>query len=163
MSCVAPTAPTALDGLSRVPNLCESSLPVLPFGVPEGTPVEAAPLWVLVVELLPSKDAESEFYTLKEIAPLLGRVTPAQLSSHAQDLWPRWEGYYRLNYSQAVSLIRRYCLVGRRLHARADLEARVRQMREGRRNREQAARLQGLVEQVRANRHSLTHGTEIYQ
>lgn len=103
---------------------------MLPFGFDEAAPLATRPLWQLVVELLPVKDPETEFYSLRDIAPLLGRVTPAQLSSHAQDLWPRWEGHYRLNYAQAVSLIRRYCQVGRLLHPRPDLEQMVLNQRE---------------------------------
>jgi hypothetical protein len=82
------------------------------------------PLWQLVVEHLPEKDPETEWYNLQEIAPLVG-ITPRSLSKHCRDLWPGWEGHYRLKYSQAISLIRRVCYAGRKLPPRSHFEREI--------------------------------------
>ena len=86
-------------------------------------PIEK-PLWQLVAELLPDHDPETEWWSIKEIAPLLG-LTPRALMKHARDLWPAHEGQYRLKYSQAVSLIRRVCYAGRKLPSRASIERKL--------------------------------------
>ncbi len=70
-------------------------------------------LWERIVARLPSKASE-EWYSLREIAPLLG-IKPRSLAKHCRDLWPHWEGHYRLNHSQAVSLIRRVCYAGKKV------------------------------------------------
>lgn len=77
-------------------------------------------LWELIVAQLPEKDAATEWYSLSEIAPLLN-LTPHSLTKHCRDLWPNWEGHWRLNYSQAVALIRRVAYAGRKLPSRAEL------------------------------------------
>lgn len=82
------------------------------------------PLWQLIAALLPAKDAETEWFTVAEIAPLVGLQSPSVLK-HCRDLWPDWEGQYRLNYGQAVSLIRRVCYAGRKLPSRAFIERRI--------------------------------------
>lgn len=71
-------------------------------------------LWERIVAQLPPKDIETEWYSLTEIAPLLG-IKPRSLAKHCRDLWPKWEGHYRLNYSQAISLIRRVCYAGKKV------------------------------------------------
>jgi hypothetical protein len=43
------------------------------------------PLWQLVVALLPDRDPETEWFSIQEIAPLLG-ITPRALMKHARDL-----------------------------------------------------------------------------
>lgn len=70
-------------------------------------------LWERIVARLPTKSPE-EWYSLKEIAPLLG-LKPRSLAKHARDLWPRWEGHYRLDHARAVSLIRRVCYAGKKV------------------------------------------------
>lgn len=96
----------------------------VPFGFDPAKPICDCRDWELVVRLLPARDPESEWYCLSDIAPCLGTVTPPRLSRHAADLWPKWEGRYRLNFSQAIALIRRYCQAGHvsQRHSRADLE-----------------------------------------
>lgn len=80
--------------------------------------------WQLIAELLPLKDAETEWYSVREIAPLLG-LKPRSLMKHCRDLWPDWEGQYRLDHSQAISLIRRVCYAGRKLPSRASIERKL--------------------------------------
>lgn len=70
-------------------------------------------LWERIVVRLPAKSPE-EWYSLKEIAPHLG-LKPRSLAKHARDLWPRWEGHYRLDHAQAASLIRRVCYAGKKV------------------------------------------------
>lgn len=82
-------------------------------------------LWQLIVELLPAKDAETEWFSVREIAPLLG-LKPRSVMKHCRDLWPDWEGQYRLKHSQAVSLIRRVVYAGRKLPSRASIECKIR-------------------------------------
>jgi len=85
---------------------------------------ENRPLWQLVVALLPPIDAGTEWFALTDIAPLLN-LSPHALSKHCRDLWPRHEGHWRLNYSQATAVIRRVCTAGRKRPQRADLVARL--------------------------------------
>ena len=83
------------------------------------------PLWQLLVTLLPPREPETEWYSISDLSPLLG-IKPRSLLKHAHDLWPTWEGHYRLNYDQAVRLIRRVCAAGRKLPSReAVLRCRV--------------------------------------
>ena len=82
------------------------------------------PLWRLIVQLLPSRDPDTEWYTVAELAPLVG-VKPRALLHHARQLWPGWEGRYRLNHEQAVRLVRRACAAGRKLPSRESLETRI--------------------------------------
>lgn len=79
------------------------------------------PMWQLIAALLPSKDTETEWFSVREIAPLVG-LKPRSLMKHCRDLWPNWEGQYRLDYDQATSLIRRVCYAGRNLPSRASVE-----------------------------------------
>ena len=80
------------------------------------------PLWKLIVRLLPSRDPSTEWYTVAKIAPLVG-MKPRALLHHARDLWPDWEGHYRLSHEEATRLIRRACAAGRKLPSRAAVEA----------------------------------------
>jgi hypothetical protein len=82
------------------------------------------PLWQLLVQLLPERDPETEWFSIAEVAPLLG-IKSRSLLKHARDLWPNWEGQYRLNLGQVHSLIRRVCYAGRKLPDRATVEAQV--------------------------------------
>ena len=88
--------------------------------LPPHGPFDNRPLWQLIVALLPSIDAGTEWFSPADIAPLVN-LTPHALLKHCRDLWPNHEGQWRLNYSQAVSVIRRVCAAGRKLPARADL------------------------------------------
>lgn len=81
-------------------------------------------LWQLIVELLPPKDPETEWFSVREVAPLLG-LQPRSVMKHCRDLWPDWEGQYRLNYGQTVSLIRRVVYAGRKLPSRAAIERKI--------------------------------------
>jgi hypothetical protein len=82
------------------------------------------PLWELLAELLPARDPESEWYSVADIAPLLG-IKRRSVLKHARDLWPGHEGHYRLNKEQAVRLLRRVCYSGRKLPAREVVEAAI--------------------------------------
>ncbi|HEX8834301.1 MAG TPA: hypothetical protein VF719_08870 [Abditibacteriaceae bacterium] len=73
-------------------------------------------LWQIIAAQLPAKDETSEWYSLREIAPLVG-LQPRSLAKHCRDLWPAWEGHYRLNHAQAIRLIRRVVVSGRKLPA----------------------------------------------
>ena len=95
----------------------------VPQSIPEAErPQAERPLWQLIVELLPPRDAETEWFNLADVAAPLG-ITPHALSKHARDLWPSHEGHWRLKYSQCVSLIRRVCYAGRKLPSRAQVLA----------------------------------------
>jgi hypothetical protein len=87
-------------------------------------PQSEKPLWQLIAALLPPKDAETEWFSVREIAPLLG-LKPRSVMKHCRDLWPNWEGQYRLNYGQAVSVIRRVVYAGRKLPSRASIERKL--------------------------------------
>jgi hypothetical protein len=91
--------------------------------------VPVVPLWELIAQLLPEHDAETEWWTLAEIAPLLG-IKRRALAKHARDLWPEAEGHWRLKYSQAISLIRRVVYAGRKLPSRASLERKIKTKKE---------------------------------
>lgn len=84
--------------------------------------------WELACALLPERDTEegTEYYDLRDIARCLGPVTSDRLARHAKDLWPNYEGFYRLSFSEALRLIKRYLFVGRRRFERDDLELLVR-------------------------------------
>lgn len=79
------------------------------------------PLWELILERLPHRDEKTEWYALSEIAPLVG-IQRQSLARHARDLWPNWEGHYRLNREQARQLIRRVCYAGRKIPPRREFE-----------------------------------------
>lgn len=87
-------------------------------------------LWQLIVELLPAKDPDTEWFSVREIAPLVG-LRPRSVMKHCRDLWPDWEGQYRLNLDQAISLIRRVVYAGRKLPSRASLERKLKAKRAG--------------------------------
>ncbi len=73
------------------------------------------PLWTLIVERLPNRCPETEFYTLTDIAPLLG-VKKKSLGKHAARLWPHHRGHWRLDYADAQRLIRYGVACGRNVH-----------------------------------------------
>jgi hypothetical protein len=75
--------------------------------------VPNTPRWKRIAEQLPPREAE-EWYKLSDIAPLLG-IKPRALLEHARDLWPDWEGHFRLNYEQAVRLIKRVSWAGKKV------------------------------------------------
>lgn len=121
VAAAAPPIATAFPLPDRNPRPASRPGIALSGATPPGAAVER-PLWQLIVDRLPARDPETEWYTIAEIAPLVG-LRPRSLTKHARDLWPAWDGHYRLNYSQAVSLIRRVAYAGRRLPSRAELEA----------------------------------------
>ena len=84
-------------------------------------PEKPRPLWALIAARLPERAEPAEWYSLADIAPLVG-IQPRSLARHARDLWPHWEGHYRLTKEQAVTLIRRACYAGRKLPPRSDYE-----------------------------------------
>jgi hypothetical protein len=138
---LAGSATASAHILSVPPNVSSYNAPSapskspLPFGVQADAPVK--PLWQLIVELLPTRCPETEWYNLKDIAPHLG-IKPHALEKHAGDLWPNHEGHYRLNFSQAVSLIRRVCYAGKKLPTREQLELKMAAANEARRVLDQA-------------------------
>ena len=79
---------------------------------------DEAPLWELLALLLPRG---AEWYTPTDIAALFGLTSRAVLK-HCRDLWPRWEGQYRLDAAQAGRLIKRIVFAGRRVPTRAAVE-----------------------------------------
>lgn len=105
--------------------LIPSQAPPLASG--PGAPLAALDDWQLVVELLPPHDPDVDIYTPKDIARALGAVTPDALHNHIRDIWPGWEGQFRLNREQTIKLVKRYCRFGRRRHTREALLALVEQ------------------------------------
>lgn len=77
-----------------------------------------APLWELLARLLPTG---AEWYTPADVAALFG-LTSRAVMKHCRDLWPQWEGQYRLNCDEAARLIRRIVFAGRRVPSRAQVE-----------------------------------------
>lgn len=73
-------------------------------------------LWEKIADNLPARDPQTEWYSIEDIAPLLG-IKPRILRSHCRDLWPNHDGYahWRLDHSQAIRLIRRVCWAGRKV------------------------------------------------
>ena len=69
--------------------------------------------WELISARLPEKH-DDEWYTPKELSRLVG-ISHKQVAAHCHDLWPRHEGWWRLSREEAVRVIRRVCLVGRKL------------------------------------------------
>ena len=84
--------------------------------------------WELAAALLPERDTEegTEYYDVRDIMGCLGPVSSYSLSRHAMDIWPNYEGNYRFKFSDAVRLIKRYMLVGRKRFDRDELELMVR-------------------------------------
>ena len=101
----------------------------MPILIEDPRPVARLKDWQLAAELLPQRDPECEFYTLFDIAPCVGNVTPHILRQHARDLWRQREGHYRLSHEKAIALIKRYLLVGKKRFARAALERMVEERR----------------------------------
>ncbi len=62
---------------------------------------------------LPVKD-DDEWYTPGDIAPLVG-IGHKQVAAHCHDIWPGHEGWWRLSRDEALRVVRRVCLVGRKL------------------------------------------------
>lgn len=87
------------------------------------SPKSEAPLWELLARLLPSG---AEWYTPADVAKLFG-ITSRGVLRHCRDLWPQWEGQYRLNADEAVRLIRRIVFAGRRVPSRAQVEKRLKE------------------------------------
>jgi len=82
------------------------------------------PLWELLARLLPRG---AEWHTPADVAALFG-LTPRAVLKHCRDLWPQWEGQYRLDLDQATRLIRRIVFAGRRVPSR---EAILRRLKPG--------------------------------
>lgn len=81
------------------------------------------PLWELLARLLPR---HAEWYTPADVA-LLFDLTPRGVLKHCRDLWPQWEGQYRLSADEASRLIRRIVFAGRRVPSRAQVEKRLKE------------------------------------
>lgn len=81
------------------------------------------PLWELLTRLLPR---HAEWYTPADVARLFDLTSRAVLK-HCRDLWPQWEGQYRLNGDEATRLIRRIVFAGRRVPSRAQIEKRLKE------------------------------------
>ena len=75
---------------------------------------DTTPLWELLARLLPSG---AEWHTPADVARLFGLTTAAVLK-HCRDLWPQWEGQYRLDRDEATRLIKRIAFVSRRVPSR---------------------------------------------
>lgn len=100
------------------------SLPVTPGG--DGlTPADLERLrdWQLAVILLPVREAD-EFYSLGEIAAVVGTLTAYRLSRYAQRIWPKYvseRGWYRLYLPEVQRLIRFYLQHGQQRHSQDEL------------------------------------------
>lgn len=81
-------------------------------------PQGEVPLWELLARLLPSG---AEWHTPADVAALFG-LTSRGVLKHCRDLWPQWEGQYRLSADEATRLIRRIVFAGRRVPSRAQVE-----------------------------------------
>ena len=77
------------------------------------------PLWSTIARALPPRDPASEWYSIKDLAPLVG-LKPRALQLHARRLFPDHEGQFRLDHEQAVRLIRRVCASGRKVPKSGD-------------------------------------------
>ncbi len=86
----------------------------MPVSLISQTPDET-PLWELLARLLPRA---AEWHTPADVARLFGLTTAAVLK-HCRDLWPQWEGQYRLDRDESTRLIRRIVAAGRRVPSRA--------------------------------------------
>lgn len=87
------------------------------------SPLGEVPLWELLARLLPSG---AEWYTPADVASLFGLTSRAVLK-HCRDLFPHWEGQYRLDGDQARRLIKRIVFAGRRVPTRAQIEAQIKE------------------------------------
>lgn len=79
--------------------------------------------WQLAVIALPVREAD-EFYSLDEIAEVVGTATGYRLSRYAKRIWPNWvseRGRYRLHLPEAERLIRFYLQNGQQRHAQEEL------------------------------------------
>ena len=83
---------------------------------------DEAPLWELLARLLPRG---AEWYTPADVAAIFGLTSRAVLK-HCRDLWPQWEGQYRLDAGEAARLIKRIVFAGRRVPSRAAVEKKLR-------------------------------------
>ena len=84
-------------------------------------PPDETPLWELLARLLPRT---AEWHTPADIALLFGLTPPAVLK-HCRDLWPQWEGQYRLDRDEATRLIKRIVFAGRRVPSRESVLRRL--------------------------------------
>ena len=90
-------------------------------------PFGEVPLWELIARLLPARDSEgAEWYTPADVAALFG-LTARAVMKHCRDLWPQWEGQYRLSEVEARRLVRRIVFAGRRVPTRAAVEKRLKE------------------------------------
>lgn len=92
-------------------------MPVIP--IPNST--GEVPLWELLARLLPSS---AEWHTPADVAALFG-LTPRAVLKHCRDLWPQWEGQYRLDPEEATRLIKRIVFAGRRVPSRESVLRRL--------------------------------------
>ncbi len=90
-----------------------SNIPHLPYGLDCKTDLQSKQPYQLIIELLPLRDPETEWFTLRDIAPLF-KITERQLRRYCEELWPHRKGEHkRLNFTDACSLIRRAWFAGR--------------------------------------------------
>lgn len=88
-------------------------VPPLPWGMSYDTPLEQKSVQQLAIEMLPLRDAETEYYRPKDIARVLP-ISPSQVRKHCEDLWGDGERKeWRLKFSQVCALIKRIVFTGR--------------------------------------------------
>jgi hypothetical protein len=72
------------------------------------------PCWQSIAARLPAIDPSTEWYTLDQIAPLLG-IKVSALTYHCRGLWPGHVGHWRLSRADAERLIKRVCRAGKKV------------------------------------------------
>jgi hypothetical protein len=84
--------------------------------------------WELATALLPEIDlcATEGKYRLQDIAPCVGNISSYNLSRHAMRFSADRDGCYRLDFTQAIRLIRFYLDNGHKRFTRDELELKAR-------------------------------------